>query len=171
MNRRRFLTLLAVTASGGCLSGEHTTDTPTPACKVAKSELSAEPATLSTEQREYLVPVEFDELSADLRPVFDAAVERGTVRGDCPNRTRDGKLDRALPDAIRLVADKLRAQARLHNGAKAPRWVRFAAYLRYDGELYALGARLSDMGVSSPIASPGSSETPVTPDPSPATPS
>jgi hypothetical protein len=143
------LTLLPLV---GCLSGSPSGVQPSETterarCPVGKPSLSADPVRPSTERKQHMVPVEFDEQTGAVREVFRLAVEGETITGACPTKTPTNRHQQALSEVFDVVQDALGAQQRQY-GADPPKWLRRTAYLRRDGEFYYLLASLSDTMLS-----------------------
>lgn len=152
------LTLLPLV---GCLSGspsgtQPSETTETARCQVAKSTLGAEPVQPSPEQQKHIVPVKFEEQTDTVREVFARVADGESLTGACPTGTPTTETERALDDVIGIVQDTLSEQRDRYDG-DPPEWIRDTAYLRRDGECYALSARLSDVGVSYPTDLPSDS--------------
>lgn len=149
-SRRAFVagTSLSLLPFSGCLSGPEASSgasetTESTRCRVGKPSISTKSVRPSTERREHMVPVEFDEQTDAVRDVFERAVEGESVSGGCPTKTPANRQERAVSAALDVIRDALAAQQRQY-GPDPPTWLRQTAYLRKDGEFYYLLAMLSD---------------------------
>ncbi|GAB3690280.1 hypothetical protein GCM10028857_26480 [Salinarchaeum chitinilyticum] len=166
MHRRQLLAALPVAALAGCStalddgddgssqpndaendSGDAADEPPADSdCQVTKSLLSAEPVTLTAEQRTHVVPVVVSEQTESVTIVLERSIDGEEITA-CPTGSPTSETAETLAAAIDVIDETLQRQREQYDG-DPPNWVDQTAYLQFEDDLFVCRARLSDVVVS-----------------------